>query len=324
MFDTSKISDLNKEIILSKVSEIDIFRRYIPQFAELKKAFRSDLYEDTKPGCTIYLSNGRPRYKDHGNPLEGSYDCFEYLMKKYNCSFHQVLDIINHDFNLKCITPSYTRMDVPLTKSTVKEGVHSTIRIKKRPWTKGDQEYWSKYELPLDFLESKHVKSISNYWIINDLREYHYYVGKRLAYSYDEFAPRRKLYFPYSEMRFFASVKATDWCNFDDLPWVGDHLIITSSNKDCLIWSFCGYNCIAPQGESVKIPEDFIIGLYKRFETLYINYDNDDTGQKMSALWASKYGLKPIFTEGVKDIGEYTEKHGLNASKELMKGLLND
>lgn len=328
-FDTKHIKDweintLTKEDVLSKVSEEDIFRKYISSFQELKKAFRSELREDLTPTCKVYPWGDSFRYKDFAE--DQSLDCFGYVQKLYNCSFSQALRIISSDFNLNLVSPSYRAKSTRTIQEPESEA-YSTLKIKRRDWTKDDKVYWGRYHLDTDFLDQNYVKSISHYWVNKENREYHFFTGKNLAYSYDEFGHGiRKLYFPYSNFRFLGNAKDHNWFGFDFLPWIGDKLVITKSSKDRLIWSKMGFNCTAVQGEACIITEDRIEALYKRFKTLYINYDTDALGRKMSQQWASKYSLEPIFVpesfEG-KDMSDFMEKNGPNETLNLMKKCMN-
>ena len=55
---------LHTDVLLSKISEYDIFKYYCPNFIELSKKFCSDLREDQKPGVSIVYWKGKLLYKD--------------------------------------------------------------------------------------------------------------------------------------------------------------------------------------------------------------------------------------------------------------------
>ena len=91
---------LHTNVILGKITEYDIFVYYCPNFKELGKKFISDLREDKSPTVSIIPYNGKLLYKDFGSP-EHTFDCFNYVKYKYNCSFLSALRIIDCDFNLR-------------------------------------------------------------------------------------------------------------------------------------------------------------------------------------------------------------------------------
>ena len=318
MFDTSGISDLSKENILSKVSELDIFKKYVRGFTDLGRKFTSELIPDEDPSCSIYQYRQTVRYRDFRESK--SIDCFSYVMRKYSCNFREALSIISNDFKLNLITVPYTKFE---ERSAPEVRGHTSIKVTSRPWTKEDILYWTKYHLPIEFLEAEFVRSISHYWITKDGKEYYFEVGKKLAYSYQEWGKgKRKLYFPLSDNRFYGNVEESDWYNIDRLPWLGEHLIITSSNKDRLVWSFLGYNAVAPQSESARIRSEFIKGLQERFTRIYINYDNDSVGKTWAEFWREEYGLIPVYISETKDISDYIELHGIEKTRQLMSDLI--
>ena len=55
---------LHTDVILSKITEYDIFVYYIPSFKKLGKKFRSELREDNSPTVSIIAYNGKLLYKD--------------------------------------------------------------------------------------------------------------------------------------------------------------------------------------------------------------------------------------------------------------------
>ena len=90
---------LHTDVILSKITEYDIFVYYCPSFKELGKKFNSELRDDKSPTVYITPYNGKLLYKDFGNP-DHTFDCFNYVRYKFNCSFIDALRIIDCDFNL--------------------------------------------------------------------------------------------------------------------------------------------------------------------------------------------------------------------------------
>jgi len=90
---------LHTETILEKITEYDIFRYYCPNFIKLSLKFCSDLRKDNTPSVSIINWNGKLLYKDFGNS-DHTFDCFNYIRYKYNCSFIDALRIIDCDFKL--------------------------------------------------------------------------------------------------------------------------------------------------------------------------------------------------------------------------------
>ena len=74
---------LHTDVILSKITEYDIFRYYIKGFRELNKKFCSELREDNTPTAAIYVWKNTLLYKDHGHP-EHTFNCFRYIQASFN------------------------------------------------------------------------------------------------------------------------------------------------------------------------------------------------------------------------------------------------
>ena len=91
---------LHTDVILSKITEYDIFMYYCPSFKKLGQKFNSELRDDNNPTVSIIPYNGKLLYKDFGHS-DHTFNCFSYIQYKYNCSFVDSLRIIDCDFNLE-------------------------------------------------------------------------------------------------------------------------------------------------------------------------------------------------------------------------------
>ena len=290
---------LHTDVILSKITEYDIFVYYCPSFKKLGKKFNSDLREDKSPTVYITPYNGKLLYKDFGNP-DHTFDCFNYIKYKYNCSFIDALRIIDCDFNLglsaniagKQFTMGimgYRQKETPdFNKIPV------IIRKKKRLWNKEDAKFWSKYLVSKKILTKFAVEPISYFWVNNNR-----FTCKSISYAF-KFKNRYKIYSPYEDKnKWLSNTNKTDVQGYNQLPKNGERLIITSSLKDVMCLYAAGYHAIAMQSE-MQIPDEKLISeLKERFNTIEILYDNDfnkeaNPGQAMAKKICSLYGFKNI------------------------------
>lgn len=88
---------INKEFILSKITEESIFEHYgVP----IKKGlFCSKLRNDKNPTVALYKArNGRLIMKDFGSDFSG--DCFVYVSALYGISYYTALCTVANDFGL--------------------------------------------------------------------------------------------------------------------------------------------------------------------------------------------------------------------------------
>src|ERR1700739_1450657 len=92
---------ITMEEIQSKVTDKQIFERYCINFKSLNKPFLSAFYDDNNPSCRIREHNGKLYSQDFGTG--DYYGCFDYIQRKYNCTFSEALNIVANDFNIKQI-----------------------------------------------------------------------------------------------------------------------------------------------------------------------------------------------------------------------------
>ena len=287
---------LHTDVILSKITEYDIFVYYCPRFKKFGKKFCSDLRDDKSPTVSIIPYNGKLLYKDFGNN-EHTFDCFNYIRYKYNCTFTDSLRIIDCDFNLglsakkEAIQFTMGYMAYRQNSSALQLHKPVIIRKKKRSWTKQDANFWRKYLVSKQILIKFAVEPISHYWIDENR-----FSCKSITYVF-KFNNRYKIYSPYEDKnKWLSNTKKTDIQGYTQLPEKGDKLIITSSLKDVMCLHVAGYNSIALQSE-MQIPEEKLISeLINRFHTIEILYDNDfdninNPGQTMAKKICDLYGF---------------------------------
>ena len=298
---TSRRSEdhLHTDVILSKITEYDIFMYYCPSFKKFGKKFCSDLREDNSPTVSIVPYNGKLLYKDFGNS-EHTFDCFNYVKYKFNCKFTDALRIIDCDFNLG-LSSRNSAVQFTMGYMAYRQNENPNyqvkpiiIRKKKRKWNIKDANYWRQYLVSKKILIKFAVEPISHYWV-NENR----FSCNSITYAF-KFNNRYKIYSPYEDKnKWLSNTKKTDIQGYNQLPYYGKRLIITSSLKDVMCLYAAGYNAIALQSE-MQIPDEKLISeLKQRFNKIDILYDNDfekedNPGQRMAKKICDLYGFKNI------------------------------
>jgi hypothetical protein len=137
-----------------------------------------------------------------------------------------------------------------------------------------------------------------------------------------------KIYFPLRPDKkrkwLFSGGSQDDIEGYDQLNHFSDILILTKSLKDVMVYRLLGYNAISLQGEANKLSSELVNKLYKRFDNIIVNYDNDNEGIKGSVRLNKQYSFKYFFIDEEKDISDYCKKYGLEKTKEMIKNKLND
>jgi hypothetical protein len=306
---------LSKEMVLTKIREIDIFSYYCTSFKELGIKFCSELREDSTPSVSIIEWRGKLLYKDFGHP-DHTFDCFKYIEHLFNCSFFEALKIIDNDFNLNL---SSHKDAVAFTKGVMGMRTNKKVFTKKvviikkksRDWMKKDADFWAKYLISKKTLRIFDVQPISHYWI-NDSR-----ISCNLSYAY-KIGTKYKIYSPYEEVKWISNTTKKHIQGYNQCAKRGDLCIITSSLKDVMCLFEMGISAIALQSEMQMPSEETIKELKTRFKKVAVFYDNDfdnvnNPGQSMASKICTKYHLRNIVIPDlyeIKDPSDYIAHFG--------------
>ena len=331
---------LTKENILKRIDSYQLFRTYCKNFKEVNKKFSSEFRKDKEPSCVIIFWDGDLLYKDFG---ERSYRVFDYIGRKFNLNYNQVLQKVNADFGLglgyssnqsvctSLVIPEKTPDDSEIIDFAKKTTV---IDIQPRNWTKQDKAYWDSYKIPLKLLNYHNIKSISHYKLIRNETDTSFYRVNpfMLAYSIDYYWNngifRRKLYFPQSKTRrFIANIDATIVQGWTLLPKNGGEILfITKSYKDILIFNLLGYWAIAPNNEGAYIPSHVMDKLKTRWHYIYVWFDNDEGGIRGASSFSEKFGLSMTYNPigEPKDPSDYVKKYSLTKFDDLITSFLRN
>ena len=306
---------LSKDMILSRIREIDIFSYYCPSFKELGVKFCSELRDDKSPSVSIIIWQNRLLYKDFGHP-EHTFDCFSYIMKKYNCSFYDALRVVDNDFGLNLSSFKDTigfSMGVPATRTTKKVEQKRVVIIRKRrrKWMRKDQEFWSQFFITKTTLIKFAVCPITHYWI-NENR-----FSCDLSYAY-KIGKKYKIYSPYEDTKWISNTTRRHVQGYVQLPDRHDICVVTSSLKDVMSLYELGIPAIALQSE-MQMPEKALVHeLQERFGVIALFYDNDfdkvnNPGQTMANKIIREFPnfVNIVLPEqyGVKDLSDYIAKY---------------
>jgi len=313
---------LSKEIILSKISEYQIFKYFCPNFKNLGVKFLSDLRPDRTPTVSIALINNRLYYKDFGFP-EHSFDCFSYVGFKYNIDFLRVLTLIDSTFGfgLSSSSNSTKIFKIPKNKTITVAHKHTVISVKIREWEKRDAEFWKQFEIPKQILCKFDVLPISHYWI-NETR----FTCHTISYRY-KFKDGYKIYSPNeTDYKWRSNVGMGSLQGYNQLPEIGEIVFLTSSLKDVMCLEVLGYPSFALQSEMLMPSEEIIQNLKKRFKKVIVFYDNDylkenNPGQTMAKKICDKYKIENIFIPDryrEKDISDLIKTYDLQTAKNVI------
>lgn len=295
--------------VLARVSEYDIFAKYIGEF-KIGYIYKSPLREDNNPSFGIFVSHktGSLLYKDLASDDCGN--VFKFVKRLKNLSTYKdtILEIIK-DFNIdsKNTGDSLARS----TAHTIKQR-DTVITVVRKKFNETDMKFWSAFGISRDVLETYKVAAISKYLVNGVIKGGYEQVSPLYCYKvFNKF----KIYKPFGSkiMKWRGNLNSLDIQGFEQLPDKGELLIITKSLKDVMVLHEMGYDAVAPSSESTHIPEIVMNNLKRRFKRIIIFYDRDRAGMEFARKLSRTYHLNAIFINKkykIKDISDLVKNLG--------------
>lgn len=320
MYDSTKIKQQDAPItldyILSKVTEYDIYARYIGQF-KIGFIYNSPFREDKNPSFGIFRSrkSGKLLFKDHGNGECGDVIKFVELytgLTNYNDTLNRIVTDMSITNNTK------------LKSIKQYESKDTVIGVVRQDWTDIDKQYWSQFSITKETLIKFNVSSIKYYLCDGIVKGIYKNENPMYAYKvYDHFKIYRPLADKYTKWR--NNLAPYDIQGYEQLPKKGDLLIITKSLKDVMCLYEMGYTAISPSSESTFLTPDVIDDLKLRFKRILICFDRDISGVKNMRKISLKTGLKGFLVHKkwkAKDISDAIKLNGFEIIKNWLKEIL--
>jgi hypothetical protein len=330
MFDFTKIHSepINRDFILSKISDSQIFYQYFGKF-EIGKVYSSKFRKDKNPSTGFYVNKtGRLIYNDISTSEK--LDCFAFVAKLFNISYSEAIKKVAVDFGIidgvstTIINPeTYTsglQIDTDCKKKTI-------IQFKPDSWKEEYLTYWREFEITKDELISEGVYPIKDLYI-NKKKIYNKDNHLRFAYvekyKGEEFV---KIYSPHDpQMKWVSNIPLNVPFGLSDLKFKSDTVIITKSKKDLMVLKKIFTDVIATQNESESsLSNEVQELLLNNFSKAYIFWDNDPTGvdncKKFNARGFRYFNIPREYYEKfkIKDASDYIAFYGVDALKELFE-----
>ena len=322
MYDSTKIKQQDTPItldyILSKVTEYDIYARYLGQF-KVGFIYNSPFRKDKNPSFGIFRSKktGKLLFKDHGNGECGDVIKFVELYTGIT-NYNDLLNQIVKDMQITNNTVLHSNKEVEKSTETV-------IGVVRQDWTDIDKQYWSQFGISLKTLKKFGVSSIKYYLCDGVVKGVYKENNPMYAYKvYDRFKIYRPLADKYTKWR--NNLTPYDIQGYEQLPKKGDLLIITKSMKDVMCLYEMGYTAISPASESTFLTPDVIDALKFRFKRILICFDRDVPGVKNMRKISLKTGLNGFLVHKKfqsKDISDAIKNNGLEVIKNWLKETLS-
>ena len=296
--------------ILSKVTEYDIYAKYIGEF-KIGLIYNSPFRKDKNPSFGIYYSKrtGQLLFKDHGTSDCGNVIKFVQLYTgktNYSDILKDIVDRLN-------ITN-----DTKLTSTKqYKPPEETVIGVVRQDFTETDKSYWLQFNIDIDTLKKFNVSSIKYYLCNGIVKGIYKDTNPMYAYKvYNNFKIYRPLGDKYTKWR--NNLTEYDIQGYEQLPQKGDTLVITKSMKDVMCLYKMGIPAVSPSSESTFLPTSVLNELKKRFKRILILFDRDVAGIKYLRKISQKTGLEPMLIHKkfkAKDISDAIKLNGFETIK---------
>lgn len=273
--------------ILSKVTEYDIYAKYIGQF-KVGMIYNSPFRKDKNPSFGIYYSKRTKQllFKDHGTGEYGNVIKFVSLFTgktEYNDILSDIVDKLNITNNTKLVS---SKQYIPPTETV--------IGVVRQEFTDVDINYWKQFNISINTLKKFNVNSIKYYLCNGIVKGTYKRENPMYAYKvYNNFKIYRPLADKYTKWR--NNLTDYDIQGYEQLPQKGDILFITKSMKDVMCLHEMGYPAVSPSSESTFLPKDVLEQLKTRFKRIIILFDRDTAGVKRSRKLSRETGLEAMF-----------------------------
>lgn len=274
-----------KDRILAKVSQMDIFKKYIGPDIKLNRNIKSPLRNESVPSFGLFQFNGNILFKDFAGETG---DCFKFVMLKYDISFTQACKIIAHDFGISFTGPVPTRKELPI--KMIEKIRHAEFEYQEKTF---DSDYWDQFNITKDILTEYNVVQIQ--WVKGNT-----WKGKveclpdNPIFCYKYPSGRVRFYRPKAtSLKHFGNVCRDDVFGMNQLD--NGPIVICAGQKDVLsLYANTGIRGISLNSESATLEKSVYLELRKITDDIFVCYDNDETGYKYMNIIANAYNIKPI------------------------------
>lgn len=263
----------NRQFLLKYQKEV--FEHFLGDTC-IHKEYKNPLRPDNSAGCSLVYYNGRLRLTDFASS-KIHYDAYDLVMGYYNVGFYEAKSIIQNSFaGLGSI--------VQTEDSSDKKHSNLIFSILKDGWSKIQKEYWANYQITIDQLEQDKVIPVKEFTIIRNGNVLYSrtMLDTQFAFAYNEWEESiYKICCPFisGKGKWITNTNQNHIGNAQNIDFVGEHLVITKSYKDCRVLRNNGFeNTIWLQNEGMIPSKENLESITSMYDKITILFDNDQAG----------------------------------------------
>ena len=318
----SKKVELNTETVLSKISEYDIFKFYMPSSWSLNEACCSPFRKDVHP--SFYISNryGSISYIDFGDTsFKGN--CFHFVRQLYNLSnLNETLIKIDKDFGLgissKSINNDYKKIIKQYKQPVFSQKRNVKIQVVPKKFTLNDLAYWNTFHQDETDLKRENIYSINKLFLNK----------KRFSFNKNEpifgylYGGKWKIYRPFEDKKRKWLPNNVPITVMDGINGLDPNKLafVNKSKKDYMVIRKLFINTCAVQNEGLGCFSETNINLLKsKSNKQILSFDSDDPGVKSSKQITEMFGFdycnvpRHYLAQGIKDWADLARIKGMSA-----------
>lgn len=320
---------LSIEAILSRISEYDIFRFYMPHRDwKINRVTYSPFRQENNPSFMIGNKLGYLMFIDYADTSRRG-DCFNFVQMLHNLSStSEALKMIDRDFGLGLstgvVTGEYKKIIAEYKQPEI-EKRYSLIQVKVRKFTQEELDYWNQYHQDIQDLRDNNIYSIKDLYLNKqkfplldtELRFGYLYEGQYWK-IYRPFADKKKKWMP-------NNVPITTMDGKDNIKNC-EVAFINKSKKDYMVMKKLFPCSCAVQNEGLGcFSHENVEFLKANSDRQILSFDADDVGvqnsKQITEMFDFEYTNVPrqYLAEGIKDWADLAKAHGLQAIENYLK-----
>jgi hypothetical protein len=320
---------LSIEAILSRISEYDIFRFYMPNRDwTINRVTYSPFRKENNPSFMIGNRLGYLMFIDYADTsMRG--DCFNFVQKLHNLpSVSDTLKMIDKDFGLGLSTGVMTgeyKKIIAQYKQPEIEKRYSLIQVKVRKFTQEELAYWNQYHQDIQDLRDNNIYSIKDLYL-NKQKFPLLETELRFGYLYE--GQYWKIYRPLAEKKKKWMPNNVPITAMDGKENIKNCQVafINKSKKDYMVMKKLFPCSCAVQNEGLGcFSHENVEYLKANSDRQILSFDADTVGvqnsKQITEMFDFEYANVPrqYLAEGIKDWADLAKAHGLQAIEDYLK-----
>lgn len=326
---------INSDFILRNYNQEDIFCIIFGEQMYDNKYICSPFRDDKNPACYFEMYNDILWFIDFADKNKIRRNCFDIIMDKFNCNFHESCIFIHNYFQNNDNIKNNININSSNKRIVNKTKSDFNIILKTRYYKIKDKNYWNQFEITKEQLLEDNVFPVI-WFKTQGFKPNDFLIRPdTISYAIKNFQDdkRVKIYLPLEvnkKKKWFTNCKSDDIGNFNKISITGKNLIITKSYKDCRIIRNQNIDSVWFQNETTIPNIEILYDLFLRFENTYTLFDNDKQGISMSNIIKNiaqtefQIGVNNLFIPEMigKDSADFIKKDKKQFKQFLIKNLL--